>query len=170
MIAVFMILIAAGVFALVAYPIVRRGEEDDLDYLARSQQVTLQERKEAIYADIKNLEMDYRMGKLSQEDFLDLQRRLKAQAAHILEVMEGSGQLREIEDFIEAEVAALKRIEREEAAGEEERMFCLHCGAQYKKGERVCYRCGTYFTSKCPGCGKEYRVGDRFCIRCGVKL
>jgi hypothetical protein len=51
----------------------------------------LQAAKEAKYREIRELELDFRMGKLSEEDFRGLDRQLRAEAVEILRRLDAAG-------------------------------------------------------------------------------
>jgi hypothetical protein len=75
-------IVLAGIVALVVIAPLRtgavreRGEEDD--------RAALEAAKEAKYREIRDSELDYRMGKLSEEDWRAGDRELRAQAIEIL--------------------------------------------------------------------------------------
>ena len=73
---------------LVGAPL-RRGtaEEDPADV----ERTTLQETRNAKYREIRELELDHRTGKLSDEDFRALDRQLRAEAVVILRRLDGLG-------------------------------------------------------------------------------
>jgi hypothetical protein len=75
-------IVLAGIVALVVIAPLRRGavrergEEDN--------RAALEAAKEAKYREIRDSELDYRMGKLSEEDWRAGDRELRAQAIEIL--------------------------------------------------------------------------------------
>ncbi len=76
------LLILAAVVALaVGRPLRRRGEEE------RHEEIRLEElnaAKEAKYREIRDAELDHRMGKLSREDWRSVDRDLRGEAIEIL--------------------------------------------------------------------------------------
>jgi hypothetical protein len=81
-------LVLAGVVALIVFAPLRRPEErarDDEDRRA-----ALEAAKEQKYRDIRDAELDYRMGKLSEEDWRAADRELRAQAIEILRQLDES--------------------------------------------------------------------------------
>ena len=75
------VVLLIGVVALVvAYPLVRgdAGGADD------EQREGLEAAKEAKYREIRDAELDFRMGKLSEEDYRATDAELRAQAIEIL--------------------------------------------------------------------------------------
>ncbi len=77
------LLVLAAVVALaVAAPLRRRGEDDHQEEETRLEE--LQAAKEAKYREIRDAELDQRMGKLSQEDWRAVDRELRDEAIVIL--------------------------------------------------------------------------------------
>jgi hypothetical protein len=79
--AIALIVLAALVALAVSMPLRRSGEAD------RREEVRLQElraAKEAKYREIRDAELDHRMGKLSREDWRAVDRELRGEAIEIL--------------------------------------------------------------------------------------
>ncbi len=80
-----------GVVLYVAYPLFLEPEEDvrkDPRSLDREQ---LLEEKENLVANLKDIEMDYRMGKLSQEDYEQLKSDFELRAMGVFERLDQLG-------------------------------------------------------------------------------
>ena len=78
---VFLVLIAA--VAVVAAPL-RRGRVEALATREQTRREELEAAKEAKYLEIRDAEMDFETGKLSQADYRELDRQLRAEAVEIL--------------------------------------------------------------------------------------
>jgi flagellar biosynthesis/type III secretory pathway M-ring protein FliF/YscJ len=78
---VFVVLVAA--VAVVAAPL-RRGHHGALATREESRREELEAAKEAKYLEIRDAEMDFAMGKLSERDYRALDRQLRAEAVEIL--------------------------------------------------------------------------------------
>jgi len=76
-----LILLAAVVAAVVANPLAKRGEEERQDEVELDE---LRAAKEAKYREIRDAELDREMGKLSQEDWREVDRDLRGEAIEIL--------------------------------------------------------------------------------------
>ncbi len=76
-----LILLAALVAAVVLGPLARRGQDERLEYTRLEE---LRAAKEAKYREIRDAELDYRTGKLSETDWKSLDRTLRAEAVEIL--------------------------------------------------------------------------------------
>ena len=73
---------------VVAYVVVRplvRGERDEAD---GTRLAALEAAKEAKYREIRDAELDHRMGKLSEPDWRSLDRELRGQAIEILRALD----------------------------------------------------------------------------------
>jgi hypothetical protein len=79
--AIALILLAAAVTLVVAIPLRRRGEPDTEDPGRRAE---LEAAKEAKYREIRDAELDHRMGKLSDSDWRAVDRELRDEAIAVL--------------------------------------------------------------------------------------
>ena len=82
---VFVVLVAA--VALVVAPL-RRGRTERLIAAEEARREELEAAKEAKYLEIRDAEMDFRTGKLSEADFRALDRQLRAEAVDILRALD----------------------------------------------------------------------------------
>jgi hypothetical protein len=103
--------------------------------------------KEEIYSAIKEMELDHKMGKISEEDYLDLRGKYRAKAIGSLmraDELEGKKDFsRNIEDEIEKEVLAIRRDGPKGTSKKGEVLFCTQCGKRWTPGDRFCSSCGT---------------------------
>jgi hypothetical protein len=76
-----LILLAALVAVAVTVPLRRRGEQERRDETRIEE---LSAAKEAKYREIRDAELDHRMGKLSQSDWRAVDRELRGEAIEIL--------------------------------------------------------------------------------------
>lgn len=86
-------------------------------------------KKEAAYTAIKDLEFDYRTGKLSEADYNDLKEKYETDALHILKQIDEYGK--------KIPLSPLPNL------GEGGFVFCPKCGAKTKTGDNFCSKCGT---------------------------
>ena len=82
---VFVVLFAA--VALIAAPL-RRGHAARATTSGEAQREELEAAKEAKYREIRDAEMDFRTGKLSDADYRTLDRQLRAEAVEILRALD----------------------------------------------------------------------------------
>ncbi|MBA2504654.1 MAG: hypothetical protein H0V29_01765 [Thermoleophilaceae bacterium] len=82
------VLVALLVAAILARPILRGGE---VDVREDEELASLETAKESKYREIRDAELDHRIGKLTEEDWRRTDRELRAQAVEILERMDKLG-------------------------------------------------------------------------------
>jgi len=108
-------ILAAAAFAFVVYPLVspRRhlyylddmlgmGEQKKLNYLYA--------RRSVVYDNMRDLDNEFQMGKLSQADHERLREGLMTEAAGIVREIDQAHIRREVEDMIEADAKAQRKI------------------------------------------------------------
>jgi type II secretory pathway pseudopilin PulG len=85
---IFLVLLAA--VALISAPL-RRGHAEAEAAADEALREELEAAKEAKYREIRDTELDYRTGKLSDEDFRALDRQLRSEAVEILRRLDALG-------------------------------------------------------------------------------
>lgn len=54
---------------------------------------------------------------------------------------------------------------------EEEKIKCIKCGTELKRGAKFCFECGEAQQKKCPNCGAlQENQNTKFCSECGIPL
>ena len=81
-------IVLAGIVALVVLAPLRKA--DERSRAGDDRRAALEAAKEQKYRDIRDAELDYRMGKLSEEDWRDADRELRADAMEILRELDES--------------------------------------------------------------------------------
>jgi hypothetical protein len=98
----------------------------------------LEDRRAAIYENLRDLQFEYRVGKLSDADYQQTKLGLQKELAGVLAEMErlGGGKTRSQK----SEVRSQKPEERtpEPEAG----TACPHCGARFETAMKFCGECG----------------------------
>ena len=130
------VVVAIMVFAFVAMPIYnaknRRGEFSKNNVNHRATE--LQERKDAIYEAIKDIEFDHQMGKLSDEDFQELRQQYKSEAVDL------------VKKLVQAQPKRGKAKSRQPKKKKQTSgalKFCWECGAEINPDDKFCGSCGT---------------------------
>jgi len=77
MLIVFLVVISVLVFTVIVYPLVKGVQDTEKKSSVKEQLDQLLLQKESTYLDIKELELDYRIGKLSQPDYERLRSKLE---------------------------------------------------------------------------------------------
>jgi hypothetical protein len=131
-----MVLAVAVLLALgsIAFTLIVRGQ-DVPEAPATSPTAHLEQRKAQIYENLRDLQFEYRLGKLSDEDYqktkLDLQRELAKVLAEIDTVQH-------VEPPPQAKAAAAVAESKLKPDGK----TCPHCGAKFPIALKFCGACG----------------------------
>jgi hypothetical protein len=93
----------------------------------------LEDRKQAIYANLRDLQFEYRLGKLSDGDYQQNKRALQRELAGILA---------EIEQKVQRLGLTPMRTAKAARKPENARTVCPHCGAKFAQALKFCGECG----------------------------
>lgn len=129
---VFAALLIAGilVFTLVVRP------ADIPDPIPVSPLQHLEDRKSAIYDNLRDLQFEYRLGKLSDEDYQRAKVTLQTELAAVLAQMEET-----------AKKLGLATRRAAPPAKARPQNTCPHCGATFPRSMRFCGECGKAMTA-----------------------
>lgn len=121
------IVLLAGTVLFVGYPLFSKRYQAPLkgDMRVNDYQRLLS-RRDMIYSAIKDLEFDYKTGKLSEEDYEELKSQYESEAVEILEKIDKSGKGK----------AGVN-------VGEKKRLLCPECNSTYSKNDKFCSKCGS---------------------------
>jgi ribosomal protein L32 len=140
-----LLVLAAGVFVLA--PLFREPKGNlEVELLAETELDRLLSRKTTVYGNLKELEFEYHLGRLSESDFKRLEAGYRAEAALVLRQLDSLGVEKHLDEAIEKDVAA-RRARRGGGA-----------------------RAAAHEAARCPSCGAEAAPGKRFCADCGHRL
>lgn len=178
--ALVMVLIAAVVIAIIAWPLVSAGYLQGLTTSADAMAELTAQRDAALKA-IKDLEFDQQTGKVSAEDFPVYDRRLREQALQAMQRLDAfkdeqhaggkvqrQRQVAALDEDLEAQIAALRRSSSIRAAPAVDLGEHLEAeiAAQRVNGQPLA---PTASASRfCGQCGQPLRPTDRFCGACGA--
>ena len=145
----------------------RRRMRSEAAFLAAA---TLESQRDAVYAALADLDLDYSVGKVNDDDYRLVRARLMTQAVGILQQLDSTA------TDVEAQVEALVRSrrtrppKRASSSSAASAAQCPSCGATVAEGDRFCAKCGTTLNATCPNCGRPTTTDDRFCAKCGATL
>lgn len=136
------VVIAAGYYTL--RPLFRDPEGGlDVDLLAETELDRLLDRKTVIYRNLRDLEFEYKMGRLSDSDFQQLAAGYKNEAASVLETLDRLNVSENLDEAIEKDIAARKaKLYGARSKREREPARCPSCGAEIIPGKKFCADCG----------------------------
>jgi hypothetical protein len=93
----------------------------------------LEDRKQAIYDNLRDLQFEYRLGKLTDDDYQQTKQALQKELAVVLSETEQT--LKNL--GLSAVKTQAKRVPIKKAA-----TVCPHCGAKFKDNLKFCGECG----------------------------
>jgi ribosomal protein L32 len=142
-------LVLLGVFlTAVVHPILTRKGTWQRATGTRRQRLELTERKEQVYASIKEMEFDHSLGKISETDYDALRGGLEGEAVEILrriDALAGDGDdpVAGVDARIERDIAAQRQAAV--ASAPSDHAFCHNCGESRTSAHRFCPHCGQSF-------------------------
>ncbi len=190
------IIVALAVVAFVGYPLLKGRWDEEPEPVLSDESEELYRRKESIYSALKELEFDYKTGKLSEQDYRELDARYKAEALEILEAIDEAEKPQPKASRTKKPRAAASAPARRSSpagaaastapAGSSGSVACGSCGRVNPAGARFCASCGERFDARppagtpkepedalaliCDSCGAEIASGHRFCGSCGIQV
>lgn len=112
------------VIAYIGYPFYQ-ARQKKISFELNHRAEELETRKSEIYAAIKDIEFDYQMGKLSEEDYRELRNQYRSQAVALLK-----------------EIDAVSDIRPQQSSRGTRVKFCSQCGTPVGKDDQFCADCG----------------------------
>ncbi len=136
------LVLVAGVYVLT--PLFKEPKGNlEVELLAETELDRLLNRKAIVYSNIKDLEFEYKMGRLSDADFNRLEAGYKNEAAIILRNLDQLGAEKNIDENIEKDIAVKRsRLSPSLAPAPEKSRHCPLCGAEVVPGKKFCGDCG----------------------------
>jgi len=149
-----LLLIGASV-SFVTFPFWQKRQKQVMNHKAEVQN---QEQRESTLSALRDLDFDFKTGKVIEEDYTPLRARLMAEAAQHIE------QQKEQDDQLEALIQS-RRAARQPTSK------CDQCGTPVQANQRFCSKCGSSVNHElCSSCGRKFQAGDLFCSSCGNKI
>jgi len=123
--------VLTGLF--IAYPLLQKNRQA-VSFASNHRAEELEARKAEIYAAIKDIDFDFQMGKLSQEDYDQLRNQYKAEAVALLKRADQLTGTRK--------GAAPAPGPAEDGGRRTAAKFCPTCGQPLTTADRFCSACG----------------------------
>jgi hypothetical protein len=115
----------------------------DIELLAETELDRLLSRKAMIYRNVKDLDFEHAMGRLSDADYHRLDADYKNDAAILLQKLDQLGTFEGLDEAIEKDIAARKaKLFAPVATQSREALHCPSCGAEIIPGKKFCGDCG----------------------------
>jgi len=192
------VILALSVVAFVGYPLVTSGQDVEPEPQELSEEMgDLLRKKESTYSALKELEFDFKMGKLSDKDFAEIDARYREDALEILEAIDGAekGSPADGPNSRRRGKGAQRQAASRPAAAPEAKpakaasgaaastATCADCGRENPPGSRFCASCGVDLEEAsaaagaghsdgvvCDECGRDIAENHRFCAGCGAEV
>jgi hypothetical protein len=166
MVYVLVLVLMLGAFAIVGWPLLSSSRLTfSLGREADAQWEVLVDQREIAYRAIRDLDFEYQLGNLPQEEY-EAQRTLwqasAEQALHRLDDLKES-------EGVEAATEASAPASRKRAAADPS-VTCASCGKPTDAADLFCPNCGEAVQLACPGCGAVRPASDSFCGQCGAGM
>ena len=166
------LIITALVALYIALPFFLRKKYYVNDTLASSQSVnqssvadrliSLNNQKETLYSAIRDIDFDYGLGKLSKDDYEELNNKYRDEAASVLKQiddLEKEGGVQTFDQELEQEILSYRKVSTSSIGDD-----------AILEEEISVFRAANINKQTCSECGAEYTLEDAFCSKCGVKL
>jgi len=122
------VLLTVGAVVFVAFPLVRTPRPLDTNGPGATEELLA--RRDRVFEELREADFDFRVGKLTEQDYSATRERLENEAARILHA-------------IDVQIAALdEEIEREVHDLRDREHSCPACGAPIAPSARFCVSCG----------------------------
>ena len=175
MIEFFVVVMAFTAIGVVAWPLVRKkGDGKEPALVEDTELGELLAQKDAALLAISELEADYEMRNLSQDDYVELRKKYEEQAMALLKSVDELRSKRVIDaaNDIDEEIEVL--VTRMRGARDGRKIVsgntCPKCEAPVLPDAAFCSGCGTALDTRCYACSAAVSADDRFCFQCGAAL
>lgn len=155
--AILTFIIFVGVLIFVVQPVVEKSKY----FRMINEDTTLQnleQEKFNIYAQIKEADFEYEMGKLSHRDYAMQREELLERASEVID---------HIDRYVNK---ANGHTEAESTTQIPGKAICPSCDAEVPSGAKFCAACGTALSEVCEDCGASNPADSKFCANCGRGL
>ena len=143
------ILIATAVLIFVFRPLFAGREKIGQASKKEGRRRKLLEDRETLYESIRELDFDYRMGKVEEDDYRQTRTRYETQAVNLMKAIDQTnGRAEAVEDRVEQEIATLRRSRKGKRRKKPAERPCPKCKTVSSTGARFCPQCGTPLNSK----------------------
>ncbi|MBI4594849.1 MAG: zinc ribbon domain-containing protein [Candidatus Tectomicrobia bacterium] len=126
--------------------------------------------KESLLSALKEIDFDYKTGKLSDEDYHELQESYRLKAIAVMEEIDKRGTKPDsLEAKVEREIEAARRTgaQKQRAATKKRNLLCPSCSSPVTVQDKFCQECGYSLEQVCHNCGQILGKSDKYCSGCG---
>ncbi len=101
----------------------------------------LADKKQRVYGNIADLEFDFAMGRLSEEDFKIIRQSFLSEAGRVIEKLE-SQKSSKLMDRIKNDLEHLGKKKKKKKSKKRTAVFCTECGTENLTEAKFCMKCG----------------------------
>ena len=153
--AILTFIVFVGVLIFVVQPVVNKSR--DYQRIAEDTELrNLEQEKFNIYAQIKEADFEYEMGKLSHRDYSMQRDELLQRVSEVID---------QIERHLNGSATAGSDQSRESTS-----VTCPSCQTTLPRDAKFCAVCGEEVQAGCSECGSVNPEGSKFCAGCGQEL
>lgn len=142
------ILIAASVIGFVFQPLFSAHKQLVYTPGREKRQNKLLEEREMLFEALRELDFDYKMGKVEKTDYLQTRPRYAARAIDLMKAIEKESsqfgevedRIEKVEDRIEKEIIAIRNISKRKSSSQS--VACTNCKVIVPSNARFCPQCG----------------------------
>lgn len=158
-----LVLLSLVVVVALILPLISSASRERRVSRGPSELDALLRKKAMLYSNMKDLEFEYQMGKLSEADYARLRDEDRAEAGRILQEIDRLEDRGDVDAIIEREIAAREAGASSPAASKSSPAASgsSPAASSAPRPEPAKF---------CSACGKPVQAGDRFCAQCGHQL
>ena len=140
------LLIAAGLAAFVATPLLsREGAASASLPVDVTPMADLARRRLVVYENLKDLEFEYQAGKIAAQDYQNLKQNYLGEAATLMAASQEAEHLKETDALLEHEIAARRALRKNLPP---QNYVCPRCGFENPVPVKFCGECGARITNR----------------------
>ncbi|NIR50666.1 zinc ribbon domain-containing protein [candidate division KSB1 bacterium] len=133
---IILMIIILATMAYVAKPYWRRTSVVVLE-AGNGHLAELKTQRDNLLTAIKELEFDHQTGKISEQDFAEINAQYRSQAISMMKRIDALGANGGRSQKLEEELRRLRSHRKQTGVS-----FCAHCGQSVRAGDRFCCQCG----------------------------
>ena len=152
------VLIAGAIITFIAIPLFSSSRKLVIDQPTALE--TLLSQRDAAYDALRDLDLDFQTGKLSETDYNALREKYKSRAAIILQQIDAAQ--RQQSETLEKEIAEMRAAKHAQAIATEPEPDDLEKEIAKRRGKHLASN------NACQNCGAPLKPQDQFCAKCGT--
>jgi hypothetical protein len=152
------VLIAGAIITFIAIPLFSSSHKPAIDQPSALE--TILSQRDAAYDALRDLDLDFQTGKLSETDYTTLREKYKSRAATILQQIDATQ--RQQSEALEKEIAEMRAAKHAQAIAAAQEPDDIEKEIAKRRGKP------TTSNNPCQNCGAPLKPQDQFCAKCGT--